>query len=59
MDVRVRQPETIQWGKLGDLEDGKHLIQPSEGWRLQTHAYGARGDAPLGPAPRLDRKSVV
>jgi hypothetical protein len=59
VDVRVRQTETIQWGKLGgDLEDGMHLTQPGEGRRIREPAYGARrwgersgarGELPFGP----------
>jgi TonB family protein len=60
-DVRVRQTETIQWGKLGgDLENGMHLVKPSEGWLSRAPAYGARnrgdrsgakGQLPFGPPP--------
>jgi hypothetical protein len=59
VDVRVRQTETIQWGKLGgDFEDGMHLTQPGEGRRIREPAYGARrwgersgarGELPFGP----------
>jgi TonB family protein len=59
VDVRLRQTETIQWGKLGaDLEDGKHLTRPGEGRRIRAPAYGARrwgersgarGAQPFGP----------
>jgi TonB family protein len=58
VDVRSRQSEIIQWGKLGeDLEDGK-LIGPDEGplIRVPTHGArrwgdrsGARGELPFGP----------
>ena len=61
MDVRSRQTEIIQWGKLGaDLEDGMHLVEPSEGWLSRAPAHGARdrgdrsgarGELPFGPAP--------
>ena len=61
MDVRSRQSEIIQWGKLGgDLEDGKLLATPDEGWLLREQAYGARrrgretgarGELPFGPPP--------
>jgi TonB family protein len=63
VDVRSRQPDVIQWGKLGgDLEDGKLLTQPGEGWLMQQRAYGARkrggrtgarGELPFGPAPQF------
>jgi TonB family protein len=59
VDVRVRQTEAIQWGKLGaDLDDGKHLLRPGEGRRIRTLATGARllgersgarGELPFGP----------
>ncbi len=61
VDVRIRQTEIIQWGKLGgDLEDGMHLTQPGEGLRVRAPAYGARsggvrsgarGELPFGPPP--------
>jgi hypothetical protein len=61
MDVRSRQSEIIQWGKLGgDLEDGKLLAMPDEGWLLRErargarnrgHRSGARGELPFGPPP--------
>ena len=59
VDVRVRQTESIQWGKLGgDLDNGMHLTQPGEGRRIREPAYGARswgersgarGELPFGP----------
>lgn len=59
VDVRDRQSEIIQWGKLGgDLEDGKHLLKDG-GWLSLKQAYGARGkrnrsgargQLPFGPA---------
>jgi TonB family protein len=62
-DVRMRQTEEIQWGKLGgDLEDGKYLTVPGEGrnWDLPSYGArgkkgktGARGENPFGPAPSL------
>jgi len=68
VDVRVRQTEEIQWGKLGgDLEDGKYLTVPGEGrsWDLPTYGArgkrgksGARGEAPFGPAPSLALDTV-
>lgn len=61
VDVRSRQTEIIQWGKLGgDLEDGMHLVEPSDGWISRAPAHGARergdrsgarGQLPFGPAP--------
>ncbi len=52
VDVRVRQTEIFQWGKLGrDLEDGKHFTRPSEGRRSRAPAYGARAQLPFGPVP--------
>jgi len=60
VDVRLRQTESIQWGKLGgDLEDGRHLTRSDEGRRIRAPAYGARrwgersgarGELPFGPA---------
>jgi TonB family protein len=59
VDVRVRQTERIQWGRLGgDLDNGMHLTQPGEGRRIREPAYGARrwgersgarGELPFGP----------
>src|SRR5918998_3734151 len=64
VDVRERQSEIIQWGKLGsDLEDGKHLTRPGEGWLMREPAYGARkrggrsgtrGQLPFGPVPQFN-----
>ena len=61
VDQRSRQDEIIQWGKLGgDLEDGKILTRPDEGWLMRERTYGARrrggrsgarGELPFGPAP--------
>jgi TonB family protein len=61
VDVRSRQPEIMQWGRPGgDLDDGKFLTQPGEGFRIEPRAYGARkrgqrsgarGALPFGPAP--------
>ena len=60
VDVRDRQSEILQWGKLGgDIEDGKHLLKPDGGWRSLVPAHGrrgkrdrtgARGQLPFGPA---------
>jgi TonB family protein len=61
VDVRDRQSEIIQWGKLGgDLEDGKHLLRdggwlslkPAHGARGKRNRSGARGQLPFGPASR-------
>lgn len=64
VDVRSRQTETIQWGKLGgDFEDGKNLVRSSEGLlarplaggaRAQGDRSGARGELPFGPPPVFD-----
>ncbi|HEX6433992.1 MAG TPA: energy transducer TonB, partial [Gemmatimonadales bacterium] len=44
VDVRDRQSEILQWGKLGgDIEDGKHLLKPDGGWRSLVPAHGSRG----------------
>lgn len=61
VDQRSRQPEIIQWGKLGgDLQDGKLLAKAGEGWLIRERAYGvrkrggrsgARGQLPFGPPP--------
>jgi TonB-like protein len=63
VDVRARQSETMQWGKLGaDLEDGKHLFksyggwlnrQPGHGARGRRNRSGAQGQLPFGPPSRL------
>jgi TonB family protein len=62
VDVRERQTEIFQWGKLGgDLEDGKHLLQPDGGWDRRSLGHGARGkrdrsgargQVPFGPTSR-------
>lgn len=61
VDVRLRQTEMIQWGKLGaDLEDGIHLTRPGQGRSIREPAYsarkwgertGAQGQLPFGPSP--------
>jgi hypothetical protein len=63
VDVRSRQTDVFQWGKLGgDLEDGKHLTKPDEGLLMREPAYGARrrgalsgaqGALPFGPTTRF------
>jgi hypothetical protein len=62
VDVRARQSEVIQWGKVGrDINDGKFLNQlGSEGVLVRSPAHsarkkgshtGARGQLPFGPMP--------
>jgi TonB family protein len=61
VDVRSRQTDIIQWGKLGaDLENGRHLTQATEGPLIRVPAHGARprgdrsgarGELPFGPMP--------
>ena len=63
VDVRSRQTEIIQFGRLGgDLEDGKHLLTPDGGWlslapahgaRGRRNKSGARGQLPFGPPARF------
>jgi len=63
VDVRSRQGEIIQYGKLGgDLEDGRYLLKPDGGQLSLTPAHGARGrryrtgargQLPLGPPSRF------
>jgi hypothetical protein len=63
VDVRDRQSEIIQWGKLGvDLEDGKQLFNPEEGSLSRMPAHGSRGrldrsgarrELPFGPPARF------
>jgi hypothetical protein len=63
VDVRSRQSESIQWGRLGtDLEDGWRLSKPTEGlvFRVPTHSSrgrkgrsGARAALPFGPMPQF------
>ena len=59
VDVRDRQSEILQYGKLGgDLEDGRYLLKPDGGWlslgpahgaRGKRRKSGARGELPAGP----------
>lgn len=59
VDVRSRQSEILQYGKLGgDLEDGKYLLEADGGWlslkpahgsRGKRNRSGARGQLPIGP----------
>jgi TonB family protein len=59
VDTRMRQSETIRWGRLGqDLQNGKLVIPPVDGpgYREPTHSArrsgapsGARGELPFGP----------
>jgi TonB family protein len=61
MDVRPRQSEIIQWGKLGaDIEEGKQLNglgesqlyqPPAKGARRRGDRSGARGELPFGLVP--------
>ena len=63
VDVRSRQSEIIQYGKLGgDLEDGRHLLKPdggplslapSHGSRGKRDRSGAQGQLPVGPPSRF------
>ena len=62
-DVELRQTERFQWSRPGmDLQDGKDLVRPGEGWRLREQTYGARagrggsgarGQLAFGPVPKL------
>ena len=59
VDVRERQSEILQWGRLGgDLENGKILSSLEGGWasgelargaRGKRNRSGARGQLPFGP----------
>ena len=59
VDVRDRQSEILQWGRLGgDLQDGKILPNLEGGWargdlahgaRGKRNRSGARGQLPVGP----------
>ena len=59
VDVRQRQTESIQWGRLGsDLANGTDLPRASEGLALRERTSGARkggkwsgarGELPFGP----------
>ena len=61
VDLRSRQSEIIQWGRLGaDIEDGGVLTEAREGRPFRTPAHGVRGDRyrsgargelPFGPVP--------
>jgi TonB family protein len=51
VDVRDRQTEIMQWGRLGgDIEDGKYLLKADGGWIRSQLAYGARGKQPRSGA---------
>ncbi len=62
VDVRPRQHEVLQYGKLGgDWEDGKYLLQPdggrlslkpAHGTRGRRNKTGAQGQVPFGPPSR-------
>jgi Gram-negative bacterial TonB protein C-terminal len=61
VDVRSRQMDTFQWGKLGsDLVEGNTLTSPDEGFALRERVNGAhkkgkhtgaRPQLPFGPPP--------
>ena len=60
VDVRARQSDVIQWGKLGSDFDNGLLTRPSEGRlfrlpaygsRARGHRSGSRGELPFGPMP--------
>jgi TonB-like protein len=63
VDVRSRQSDVFQWGKLGsDFADGKFLPSTDEGFQMQLRTHGARkkggrggarGELPFGPPPTL------
>lgn len=63
VDVRSRQSEILQYGRLGgDLEDGRYLLKPdggglslapSHGARGKRNRSGARGQLPIGPPSRF------
>ncbi len=63
VDVRTRQSEIFQYGKLGgDPEDGKYFLKPDGGWlslapangaRGRRSRSGARGQLPIGPPSRF------
>src|SRR3954468_6044950 len=42
VDVRSRQTEIIQWGKLGsDIDDGVNVTKPDVGLILKERSFGA------------------
>jgi hypothetical protein len=59
VDVRSRQTDIMQWGKLGgDIDDGVDVTKPDEGLILKERSFGARrrgretgarGALPFGP----------
>jgi len=63
VDVRERQSDVFQWGKLGaDLQNGRYLLKPDgaldrralgRGARGKRDGSGARGMVPFGPVSRL------
>jgi hypothetical protein len=63
MDVRDRQTEILEFGRLGgDLDNGKYLLKPDggplmselgHGTRGKKQKSGARGQLPFGPASRF------
>lgn len=68
VDVRSRQSEIFQWGRLGhDIENGKLVVGLGEdrpmgtlgrGTRGPLHRSGARGELPFGPEPMFVPDSV-
>jgi TonB family protein len=63
VDVRAHQSEIVRFARPGlDLQDGKELSGPGEGWQIRERAYGARKRGgrtgakavlAFGPVPRL------
>jgi Gram-negative bacterial TonB protein C-terminal len=68
MDVRDRQSDIVQFGRLGaDIRDGEYLLKPDGGWLRSQLAHGsrgkrlrsgARGQLPFGP-PSLFNPDTV
>ena len=68
VDVRLRQPEILQWGTPGgDLENGRHITRPGTEGPIRTQAYGARswgersgarGELPFGLVPDVAPDTV-
>ena len=68
VDVRSRQLDSFQWGRLGqDLENGRLQVGPGESRPFETPARGirgprdragARGQLPFGPVPEFVPDSV-
>jgi TonB family protein len=61
VDSRLRQTDIIKLGRLGtDLQNGKDLLRPGEGFEIHSPVEGARkgskrsgaqGEVPFGPVP--------